>query len=215
MLRKPDERIGRLDGEGPMAVTDEGSAGRRALVARIKAILTRPKEEWAVIDAEPATINGLYTGYVCIIAAIGPICMALGSIIFFHRVLGALISGIFSYGLWLAAVYGLALIVDYLAPRFGGQSNRVQAFKVAAYSVTASALSGVFSLIPYLSFLAIVGFYSFYLLYLGAPQLMKVAPEKASDFGLVCIAAVLVCAFVLGLVISMALWPLMLMVGAF
>src|ERR1044072_2344087 len=77
----------------PMTVTDEAAA-RRALVERVKNILIQPKEEWAVIDGEPATIKGLYTGYVCILAAIGPVCMALGMILTGRSPLGAMIMGV-------------------------------------------------------------------------------------------------------------------------
>jgi hypothetical protein len=192
-----------------MTITDEAAA-RRALVERIKNILVKPKEEWAVIEAEPATIKGLYTGYVCILAAIGPVCMTLGMILIGRSPLGAMIMGVINYAAWLAGVYVLARITEYLAPRFGGSADRIQAFKVAAYSLSASALSGVFSLFPPLSGLAIVGLYSLYLLYLGAPRLMKTPPEKSSDFGLAVIGAGIVAGLVLGLVISMLLWPVML-----
>lgn len=45
-------------------------------------------------------------------------------------------------------VYILALIIDALAPTFNGVRNQIQAFKVAAYSFTASALAGVFQILP-------------------------------------------------------------------
>ena len=32
-----------------------------SLISRVQNILLRPKEEWGVIDAEPATIGGIYT----------------------------------------------------------------------------------------------------------------------------------------------------------
>ena len=34
------------------------------LVERVKHILLTPRPEWEVIDAEPATTAGLYTGYI-------------------------------------------------------------------------------------------------------------------------------------------------------
>ena len=38
------------------------------LVARVQNILMRPAAEWDVIAAEPATTQGLFTGYACILA---------------------------------------------------------------------------------------------------------------------------------------------------
>ena len=43
-------------------------------------------------------------------------------------------SAIVTYLLTLGGVYVLALIIDALAPNFGGASNQIQALKVAAYS---------------------------------------------------------------------------------
>ncbi|MEJ0067133.1 MAG: hypothetical protein WDM85_18400 [Caulobacteraceae bacterium] len=41
-------------------------------------ILLSPKTEWDRIELEPATVKGLYTGYICILAAITPICTLIG-----------------------------------------------------------------------------------------------------------------------------------------
>ena len=51
----------------------DGPVSSRGLVDRVKNILLSPKTEWERIDAEPATVKGLYTGYAMILAAIGPI----------------------------------------------------------------------------------------------------------------------------------------------
>ncbi len=53
-----------------------------ALADRVKKILLNPKEEWQVIDQEPATVAGLYSGYIVPLAAIGPIAQAIGSSVF-------------------------------------------------------------------------------------------------------------------------------------
>ena len=49
------------------------------LVARAKAILMTPKQEWAAIDAEPLNVSELLIGYVLPLAAIGPIARFMGS----------------------------------------------------------------------------------------------------------------------------------------
>ena len=49
-----------------------------ALVDRVKGILMSPRAEWQVIDAEPATVASLYTGYIVPLAAIPAICSAIG-----------------------------------------------------------------------------------------------------------------------------------------
>ena len=59
--------------EGPKSVS---------LIARVQGILLRPTAEWDVIAGETATIPGLFTGYACILAAIGPIVGALWGLMF-------------------------------------------------------------------------------------------------------------------------------------
>jgi len=185
-----------------MATNPSGSA---SLIDRVKNILLQPKAEWPRIDAEPATIGGIYMSYVCILAAIGPVAMVIGMFIFgmpligYHPSLGFLIGqAVVSYVLSLVSVFVLALIIEALAPTFGGTKDRVKAFKVAAYSSTAAWLVGIFYLVPMLAILAILGLYSLYLLYLGLPVLMKVSSDKAMTY----VVAVIVAAIVLWLVVG-------------
>jgi len=48
------------------------------LVERVKGILLSPKTEWPRIAAEPMTTQQIYTNWVLILAAIGPIAIAIG-----------------------------------------------------------------------------------------------------------------------------------------
>jgi len=181
-----------------------------ALLDRVKNILLTPRQEWAVIDAEPVVPVELYKGYIMPLAAIGPVAGFLGSVVFGYRVPGvgtfrapigqAFAAMVVTYLLTLGAVYVLALIIDALAPNFGGTKNQLQALKVAAYSWTASWIAGIFSLIPGIRFLGILGLYSLYLLYLGLPVLMKAPEEKALAYTVLVILAALVLFLVVGLV---------------
>ena len=45
------------------------------LIERAKNVLLTPKTEWPVIAAEPETTSGLYTKYILILSALGPIAM--------------------------------------------------------------------------------------------------------------------------------------------
>ena len=180
---------------------------RTALIARVKAILLTPKDEWPKIAGEPATIGSLYSNYVIYLAAIPPLCMLIGSLVFGFGIggityrpslFGALGTAILEYGFQLGGVYVLARIIEALAPRFGGNADRVSAFKLAAYSATASWVAGVFSLLPMLSVLALLGLYSLYLLYTGVPILMRVPPDRALRFT----GTVIAIGFVIGLVVA-------------
>lgn len=182
-----------------------------SLVERVKNILVTPKTEWPRIDAEPATVAGIYTGYVLILAAIGPIAMLIGQQVFGYSALGiswkppiaySVTWAVLTYVLSLVSIYVLALIVDALAPSFGGAKDQVKAFKVAAYSWTAAWLAGIFQIVPMLAILGIVGLYSLYLLYLGLPVLMKAPQDKAVGYAVVTIVIAIVLWIVVGFLVG-------------
>jgi hypothetical protein len=180
-----------------------------SLVDRVKNILLTPKEEWPRIEAEPATIGSIYTSYVIILAAVPAIAGLIGSVVFGYSLLGitwrpsigsALGTAITQYVLALIGVFALGLIIDWLAPTFGGVKNNVQAFKVAAYSATAAWVAGILSIFPALMTIgALLGLYSLYLLYLGLPRLMKAPEDKALSYTVVTIIAAIVIFIVLGM----------------
>jgi hypothetical protein len=180
------------------------------LVDRVKRILLSPKTEWEVIDAEAATPSELYTRYIMPLAAIGPIAQLIGFSVFgisvpfvgTYRVpIGSAITqAVVSYLLMLAGTYLLALIIDALAPTFNGQRSQIQALKLAAYSLTASWVAGIFGLFPPLAILGVLGLYSLYLLYLGLPVLMKAPREKAMAYTAVVILAAIVLWMIIGTV---------------
>jgi hypothetical protein len=189
----------------------EPSSKRAGLAARALGMLLRPSETWDRVAAEPADTRALYLGYVAPLAAIAPVCGAIGLQVFGASIAGihlkpglgeTLLGAVVDYGLALLAVYLLALAVSALAPVFGGAANRDQALKLVAYSGTAVWLSGVFALYPTLGFpLAVLGgLYSLYALYLGLGRLMRPAPEPTLTY----FAAVLACALVLAMVLRLA-----------
>jgi len=190
--------------EGPKTV---------GLVARVQNILMRPAAEWDVIEAEPATVQGLYVGYVMILAAIPPIASVIGSLAFGHgfAVAGTIILAVVSYVLALVGVFVVAFIIDALAPSFGAQRNQVQAVKLVAYSYTAAWVAGVAQIIPQIGgLITLLGsLYALYLMYLGLPKLMKSPSDKTIGYFvvslLVAIGLYLLIALVIGIVTGIAL----------
>ena len=176
------------------------------LLDRVKNILLHPREEWQVIEGEAATPAGLFREYVVPLAAVGPAAAAIGSLVFGYSMFSVgyvgivLTWAIVTYLLTLAGVYVLALVIDALAPHFGGASNQIQALKVAAYGSTASFAAGILGLLPPLSTLGIVGLYSLYLFYVGAPLLMKVPAEKADGYAVGVVFAAIILFLVVHLV---------------
>jgi hypothetical protein len=178
------------------------------IVARAKAILLAPKTEWLVIEQEPGDPAYLFSNYVAILAAIPAVCGFIGASIIgislpiVGTVRVGIVAGIASalvhYLLAFVMVYVMALIIDALAPTFMGQKNQANALKLAVYSMTPAWLAGVFSLIPGLRLLAILGLYGLYLLWVGLPPLMRVPQEKSTGYA----AAIVVCAIIISLVIG-------------
>jgi hypothetical protein len=178
-----------------------------ALVARVKNILFQPRPEWERIDGEFATTQTLFTRYAMILAAIGPICSLLGGQvlpIFGMRmpITGALVIAVVSYLLSLAGLFLLGLIINALAPSFGSVANKTQAMKVAVYSWTAAWIVGVFGLIPMLGVLAILGLYSFYLLFVGLPILMKTPEDKKVGYFVVTVILGIVVYFIISAIVG-------------
>jgi hypothetical protein len=164
------------------------------LIERLKGILLAPKAEWPKIAAEPMTTQGIYTGWVMILAAIGPLAMLIG--------FGSLGFAITHYLIMLVMTMIIALIVDVLAPYFGGQKDFVAALKLSAFSYTAAFVAGVLHVLGAAGFLLIVAaaIYAWYTFYLGAPVLKKCAPEKAIVFTIV----VVLCGMVLGALLGIS-----------
>jgi hypothetical protein len=179
-----------------------------SLIERVQSILLRPKQTWPVVAAESADVASIYSGYVAILAAIPAIAGFIGltligvggfGISYHMPIVGGIIRMIVSYVLSLVMVFVLALIVDALAPTFGGTKNQIQALKLVAYASTAGFVGGIFSIIPSLSILGLLcGLYSIYLIYSGIAVLMRCPPEKAGAYT----AVVIVCAIVVGVILG-------------
>ncbi len=188
-----------------------------SLMERAKNILLQPKTEWPVIAGEQATTGSLYTGYIIPLAAIAPVASIIGWTVFGFSVpfVGAIRypigisvrNGIVIYALSLVGVFVLALIIDALAPTFGGQKNQIQALKTSAYSYTAAWVGGILNLFPSIALLGILtALYSFYLLYLGLPVLMKAPEDKAVGYTAVVIIVAIILYFVIGAVVAQFAW---------
>jgi hypothetical protein len=162
------------------------------LVQRLKGILLTPETEWPTIEQEPGTPSYLFSEYMVYLAAIPPVAGFIGRAIIgvateagtvrvplFVGLLGAVIAYVLSF----AIVYAVAIIIDQLAPRFGGVKDFPSALKVTVYSYTPYWAAGVLQLIPGLRFVGfVVAFFGVYLAWLGLPRLMRVKRDQAVPY---------------------------------
>ena len=185
------------------------------LVERVKKLLIAPPQEWAVIKSETHTVLGLYTQYVMILAAIPAVGNFIGQSVVGFSALGptyrvpiaaGVANLVISYVLSLGSVYVMALVIDALAPKFAGEQDFMQALKVAAFFPTAAWLAGIFSIVPALAILWLVGtLYSLWLLYIGLSLLMQVPEDKSIAYTAVVVLVAVVIMFVSALVAALAI----------
>ena len=180
------------------------------VVDRIKGILLDPRAEWPRIATEPATVQSLYTGWIMLLAAIGPLMILLSTTLF-TSALGfgfgfGVRAAIAAYINALIGVAVLAMIVDVLAPSFGGAKDYVRSLKLVAYSFTSVWVAQIALIVPVLGWLIVLAgaIYGFYLFFLGAPLLGRCSVEKAVPYTIV----VVLCAIVLSIIIQRILFAL-------
>jgi hypothetical protein len=158
-------------------------------VLRAIAMLADPAAAWTRIANESGDAVYLLSGYVARLALIPMVSGFIGACLIGVFVPGAgtvrvpifdgLFGVIFGYVATFAEVLLVGLLIDALAPRFGGRRGFSSALKLAAYSFTPVWLTGFFLLLPGLRFLGLTGFYGGYILAKGLPQLMG-SPEQRS-----------------------------------
>ncbi len=190
-----------------MPSTTQASAP--ALQDRVRKILTTPKTEWPVIEAESTDVATLYKSYVAILAAVPAVAAFIGTTMigvtvpFVGTIRTPIVTGfaqmIVSYVLGLVGVYIAALIIDKLAPTFDSTPSTIQALKLVAYSSTPVWVAGVLYIIPALSMIVLLAaLYSIYLFYLGVPVLMKTPEAKVVPYMIVAAIVTIVISLVMG-----------------
>ncbi|MBU0686925.1 MAG: YIP1 family protein [Candidatus Margulisbacteria bacterium] len=180
----------------------------KKIVDRAKEIILKPMATWPIIKNEETSITLLFTNYAAILAAIPSLAMIIGySIIgmqvpmagtFRMPLQDSLLAAVLNYVLSLVGVYIGGYVINYLAPHFESKSNLSNAMKLVVYAATPVWLAGVFSVIPSLSILAIIGLYGVYLLYIGLPILMETPAEKTLPY----IVAAIVVAIIVMVVVN-------------
>jgi hypothetical protein len=183
------------------------------LIDRAKNILLNPASEWEVISSESSTSAELFLQYAVILAAIPAVAGFIG-----YYLIGLSLGGygmvqfgigkafswaLLTYILSLISVYVLGWIIDALAPTFGSSKDFNSSLKVSVYAYTAAWVTGIFNIIPSLSFIAALGgIYSLVLLYMGLKRVKMVPEDKMIGYFIVTIIVALVLYFVIGAIIG-------------
>lgn len=185
------------------------SLAKSGLVARFKGILLSPRSEWPVIAGEQTGAGALVTGYVLPLAAVAAVLSFIRMTVIGIRVpfSGAirvpvtvgLMQAVLTCVMAVVGVGLVALIINLLAPTFGGTRDARHALQTAAYSLTAAFLGSLLSLLPLGTLLSLLaGLYGIYTLYLGLPVVMRSKPDKAAGYT----AAVVICTILAGVILG-------------
>jgi hypothetical protein len=212
---------------------------REALIARVRGILLKPKEELPKTIAEPGDFKSLLP-YVVVLLALGALAdfVSAGVIgvymepqVVFNMKIGggfarapvqALIGAILSVGMGVGVWWFYAFILDTLSPSFGGRKDPAGAFKVAAYSATPiwiAGLLGIFRSVPYLGWLANIGklaglIYAVAIGIWALPILMGTPENKAPGHVLAAMGITLVATVAVWFVVFSLLFGMIFAVGA-
>lgn len=171
---------------------------------RLRDILLAPSATWLQVAEETTDARTLYTAFLLPLATLAALAAWFGLSVVGYTVdgaavhlspLGGLLNAATSLVLSLVAIHLLARFADRLAPNFGGQSDRLAALRLIAYSSSAALLGGVFAAVPTWAGLGLAPtLYSALILARGIPVLMRkrsithvideaVAPARARGSG--------------------------------
>lgn len=184
----------------------------RGVVDRVEATIMRPSAAFPVLAAEQTTPGDIVTRYALPLAAIGPVASFIGGqlfgismllVTFKPGLMTGLTMALSSFVMSLISLVVVSLVAEFLAPNFGGEANRTQAFKLVAAAMTPGWVAGILGIIPALGALAIIaGLYGIYLFYKGSTPLMKVPEDKTAVYTVVVVVAAFVLTFIAATVTS-------------
>jgi Yip1 domain len=191
-----------------------------SIVTRAINMITKPKEEWAVIANEPASVGGLFTGYAMILALLP----AIGTLLFLGvlgmgagGMGGAAVMGMgmtffaataaVGYVVGLGLLWLISFIVNAITPSFNGKQDMVQATKLMVYSATPTWLAGIISGIPVIGILLSLAAmaYAVYLIYLGVKPVLAVPDDKVAGMTVVTVLIYIVASVIIGGIVAVAI----------
>jgi hypothetical protein len=184
-----------------------------SLQIRVVNVLTKPADEWRIIAAEPATVEGLLRSYATPLAAIPAVCQFVGySIVGIQTpifgtirvgIVRSLVSAVLTWVFALVGAWLAAIVIEKLAPNFQSRGSTAEALKLVVYAMTPIWVAGVLNLVPLLAPLGIVAvLYAVYLFYLGLPVVMGTPSDKVIPYMVVSALVIIVVSIVLGAIAS-------------
>lgn len=182
-------------------------------IPRLQTLLLQPSMAWAQIADEKIDIRTLLMEYAAVLAAIGPVANFIGQTMIGRSMMGeritigfgeAFIYAVLSYLFSLAVVLVGGFVIDLLGPFFGAQRGVNGSMKIIIYSFTPAWLVAIFSLVPSLWPIKILGLYTAYLVFTGIRQIKNPTPDKLVGYCAAVLIIILAATVIAGLVASAA-----------
>ncbi len=161
---------------------------------KVYKLIVEPEKSWRGIKEENAEIKALFTGYalplmlIPLASAIVKVVLGRGPFITWSFIWGILASSLVNYVLAAAALLLAGWLVSVIAQYFSSRTDLASAMKLVVYSMTPVWLTSIFSLIPKMAGLSILGLYSVFLVYVGVPVVLETPPEKHTAFAAAIVA---------------------------
>jgi len=165
------------------------------LISEIKDLILSPLALFERLKLEETTPAEMTKTMLVYVAAVPAVAGFFGRVLIGYNVpfvgyshvsfFSGLVWSVLLFVLTIIGIYVVSYIVNGLSVNFGGEKNELNAFKLSAYCFIPVLILGVFSLIPALAGLYILGLYGIYLFLIGVPILMQVPEEKALTFTVV------------------------------
>lgn len=168
------------------------------LMSHIFGLATHPTREWQEIRKEHVMPTRLFVAYLCILAAIAPVCAYIsttqigwrvgdGNLVKLSTDSALILSGL-TYLAMLFGVFFIGYMIDWMAKTYGAEQDEQAANGIAlmAYACTPLFIAGFSILypVPWVNMLVFVfaAVCSGYLLHKGLPIVMRIPQDRAFLF---------------------------------
>ena len=177
----------------------------QTMIARLKGFTQDPVETWQQIKNDADSERDLVEKYIAAIIIVPALCAFIGSSILGPASIGVGLKVFILRVICGAAGYFLgAMLVQYLAPTFGGTNSRPEILRWMTFSNLPNAAAVVLSLVlfvPVIGFLVWIvqlagALFSLYVMWVGTPIMVGVTAERRLPFFL----CLLGCGILIGVV---------------
>jgi hypothetical protein len=179
----------------------------KSYLFRIIGFIFSPRKTWNEVKKESSSGISVFTGYVL------PLLFISGlSDFFFHLNMPEVMADKYSWAVLAfvfsvlgdsASIFLSAYMLSLLGYNYKIEASYSQFLKIISYSITAFALvSALVKIVPELNILYFMGFYSFYILYVGLDRFFTFPENKKPAIVFISILLIIVIFSVVGILIN-------------